>query len=219
MNFLVWQLIDSGFPSGGFAHSGGLESAVQHGHVTDAQGVYAFARHALVQCGRSALPLVTAAYRAPDSLKELDDLSDVFLWNPVANRASRTQGRALLTSVGRSFQGSRFTALESRIRDERLGGHYAPLFGRVFSMLEIDFAATQRAFLFIAARGVSSAAVRLGIIGTYESQTMQRELSTHINTIVLDCGALDPYDIAQTAPLIDLFQATHDRLYSRLFQS
>ena len=26
-------------------------------------------------------------------------------------------------------------------------------------------------------------------------------------------------DIAQTAPLIDLCQSTHDRLYSRLFQS
>jgi urease accessory protein UreF len=26
-------------------------------------------------------------------------------------------------------------------------------------------------------------------------------------------------DAAQTAPLIDLWQASHDRLYSRLFQS
>ena len=34
MNFLVWQLIDSAFPSGGFAHSGGLEATVQHGHVS-----------------------------------------------------------------------------------------------------------------------------------------------------------------------------------------
>ena len=29
----VLQLADSGFPTGGFAHSGGLESAVQHGSV------------------------------------------------------------------------------------------------------------------------------------------------------------------------------------------
>jgi urease accessory protein UreF len=28
-----------------------------------------------------------------------------------------------------------------------------------------------------------------------------------------------PLDIAQTAPLLDLFQSMHDRLYSRLFQS
>jgi urease accessory protein len=219
MNFLVWQLIDSSFPSGGFAHSAGLEACVQHGHVVDGEGVRAFARHALVQCGRTALPLVSAAHGGPDSLKELDHLSDVFLWNPVANRASRAQGRALLTSVSRSFHHSDIGALEAHIRAEGMAGHLAPLFGRVFRMLDIDIADTQRAFLFIAARGVSSAAVRLGIMGAYEAQTMQMELASHIGTIMRDCGALGPHDIAQTAPLIDLFQATHDRLYSRLFQS
>lgn len=219
MDLLVWQLIDSGFPSGGFAHSGGLEASVQHGHVTDGASVRAFARHALVQCGRSALPLVTAAHGAPERLRELDRLSDVFLWNPVANRASRALGRALLTSVSRSFHDSRVGALEAQIRAEGMAGHHAPLFGRVFSVLDVDIADTQRAFLFIAARGVSSAAVRLGIIGAYEAQTMQRQLSTHIRTIMHDCGTLGPHDIAQTAPLIDIFQATHDRLYSRLFQS
>jgi urease accessory protein len=33
------------------------------------------------------------------------------------------------------------------------------------------------------------------------------------------CGELDEEALAQTAPAIDLFQASHDRLYSRLFQS
>jgi len=219
MDFLVWQLIDSSFPSGGFAHSAGLEACVQHGHVTDVESAHAFARHALAQCGRSALPFVTAAHCASTSVKELDSLSDVFLWNPVANRASRAQGRALLTSVARSFHDSHVAALEAQIRAEEMAGHHAPLFGRIFSMLDVDIGDTQRAFLFIAARGVASAAVRLGIMGAYEAQTMQRELATHISTIARDCGALGPDDIAQTAPLIDLFQATHDRLYSRLFQS
>src|SRR5262245_39965454 len=99
MNYLVWQLIDSAFPSGGFAHSGGLEAAVQHGYVTDGDSARAFARQALAQCGRSALPIVSDAHRSQETLGELDRLSDVFLSNPVANRASRAQGRALLTSA------------------------------------------------------------------------------------------------------------------------
>ena len=109
--------------------------------------------------------------------------------------------------------------LETRIRVEGLGGHYAPLFGRLFSALGIEMADTQRAYLFISARGVSSAAVRLGIMGAFEAQAMQAELTAHIDAIVRDCGELLPDHIAQTAPLIDLFQATQDRLYSRLFQS
>jgi urease accessory protein len=219
MNFLVWQLIDSSFPSGGFAHSAGLEACVQHGHVTDGESAHAFARNAVAQCGRSALPLVTAAHGTRDSLTELDRLSDVFLWNPVANRASRAQGRALLTSACQSFRNSHLAELEAQIRTEGMAGHHAPLFGRIFNILDIDIADTQRAFLFIAARGVSSAAVRLGIIGAYEAQAMQKALAPHIATILQACAGLGPYDIAQTAPLIDLFQATHDRMYSRLFQS
>jgi urease accessory protein len=219
MNFLVWQLIDSAFPSGGFAHSAGLEASAQHGHVADGAGVGAFARQALAQCGRSALPLVTAAHNRPDDLADLDRLSDVFLSNPVANRASRAQGRALLTSVARSFDNTRVSPLEMCVKTEGLAGHYAPLFGGIFKLLDVGPGDTQHAFLFIFARGVTSAAVRLGIIGAYEAQAMQADLSLHIDTIVQTCGTLAPDEIAQTAPLVDLFQSTHDRLYSRLFQS
>ena len=219
MNYLVWQLIDSAFPSGGFAHSSGLEASVQHGHVTGGAGLRAFAGQALVQCGHGALPLVTAAHRQPDEAADLDRLSDVFLSNPVANRASRAQGRALLTSVARSFPGVPVASIEADLRTEVIAGHHAPMFGRLFNLLGVEIADTQRAFLFIAARGVCSAAVRLGIVGAYEAQTLQADLAPCIDGIVRRCGALPPEDIAQTAPLLDLFQSTHDRLYSRLFQS
>ncbi len=219
MNSLVWQLIDSAFPSGGFAHSAGLEAAAQHGRVVDGADVHAFATQSLAQCGRTALPIVTAAHRRLEDLADLDELCDVFLSNPVANRASRAQGRALLTSVGRAFPNAPVAPVESSIRDTAMAGHYAPLFGVLFSLLDVDLLDTQRAFLFIASRGVSSAAVRLGIVGAYEAQTIQADVSCRIDDVIRDCDALAPHDIAQTAPLVDLYQSTHDRLYSRLFQS
>lgn len=219
VNLLVWQLIDSAFPSGGFAHSAGLEASVQHGQVADGDGVRAFARQAIAQCGRSALPLVTAAHQRPEAIAELDRLADVFLSNPVANRASRAQGRALLTSVARSFPDSPAASVEAGLRADALAGHYAPVFGCLFRALGVDLAEAQHAFLFIAARGVSSAAIRLGMVGAYEAQAMQAALAPLLDEVIRDCGGLAPHEIAQTAPLIDLFQSTHDRLYSRLFQS
>src|SRR5262245_21730160 len=99
MSYLVWQLNDSSFPSGGFAHSGGLEACVQHGEVSGLEDVRSFARQSLSQAGRSVMPLVTAAHRDTKDLAKLDELCDVFLSNPVANRASRAQGRAFLTSA------------------------------------------------------------------------------------------------------------------------
>jgi urease accessory protein len=219
MSFLIWQLIDSGFPAGGFAHSGGLEASMQHGLVADGAGVLSFARHALAQAGRGAMPLVTAAHRDPASLQELDRLSDIFLNNPIANRASRAQGRAFLTSVGRSFPRSKLSSIEQNARAERSCCHYAPVFGIVLEALDVDLADTQRAFLFMTVRGVASAAVRLGLIGAYAAQEAQTRLSAEIERTIQRCGGLRAADIAQTAPLLDLCQSAHDRLYSRLFQS
>jgi urease accessory protein len=219
MDLLVWQLIDSSFPTGGFAHSAGLEACVHHGQIADDDGVRAFARQMLTHTGRSALPLVTAAHREPGSLARLDRLADVFLLNPVANRASRAQGRALVTSAARSFPHASLRSIDEQVRAQRLTAHYAPSFGAVFRALEACLADTQRAFLFVSLRGVMSAAVRLGLIGTYGAQAAQASLSGDIDAVVESCGQLEPHEIAQTAPLIDLFQSTHDRLYSRLFQS
>jgi urease accessory protein len=219
MNLLLWQLIDSGFPSGGFAHSAGLEAAMQHGQVKDDAGVERFARQSLMHAGRSALPLMTAVYNEPASMPALDRLTDVFLSNPVANRASRAQGRALLASALSAFENGALAALDVCVRRERLAAHYAPVFGAVLNAMCIGLDEGRRAFLFVAIRNVTSAAVKLGLVGPYRAQQIHAQVVAHIELVINECGALGPYDIAQTAPLVDLFQSTHDRLYSRLFQS
>jgi len=48
---------------------------------------------------------------------------------------------------------------------------------------------------------------------------MQHERREWLDRLAADCAGLDVDDLAQVAPVADLFQATHDRLYSRLFQS
>jgi urease accessory protein len=218
MNYVLWQLIDSGFPAGGFAHSNGLEACLQHGHVVP-ETVRSFALQALAQAGRSALPLVNAAHLSTADFAGLDRLADVFLSNPVANRASRAQGLALITGALRSFRRPGIEGLADRVTRERLSAHHAPVFGAVTSALAIERLEAQRAFLFVAVRGVTSAAVRLGVLGPYDAQQLQARLADSIDEVIDENGERGPYDIAQTAPLVDLFQSTHDRLYSRLFQS
>jgi urease accessory protein len=77
----------------------------------------------------------------------------------------------------------------------------------------------QKIVLYGTARGVLSAAVRLGIAGSFEAQRMQSECGPWLDRIANRCSALSTDDLAQTAPVLDLLQAGHDRLYSRLFQS
>jgi urease accessory protein len=73
--------------------------------------------------------------------------------------------------------------------------------------------------LYGTARGVLSAAVRLGIAGSYEAQRLQHACGPWLDDIARRCEGLSSDDLAQTAPIVDLLQAGHDRLYSRLFQS
>src|SRR5438067_524073 len=118
MNWLVWQLVDSAFPAGGFAHSYGLEAAWQQGEV-DAASLPAFVRDAIAQAGHSGLPFVTAAFDDPPSLALFDERCDTFLRNPVANRASRVQGRAWIGTVGRAFPRDEVRALVDAVRARR----------------------------------------------------------------------------------------------------
>jgi urease accessory protein len=61
--------------------------------------------------------------------------------------------------------------------------------------------------------------VRLGCIGPAEGQAMHHRLHPVLEAALARGRALSTSDVAQTAPLVELVQATHDRLYSRLFQS
>jgi urease accessory protein len=216
-DWLTWQIVDSAFPTGLFAHSWGLESAWQHGEIEAADAVRAFAEEAIVQAGYATLPFVNAAFDAPDALEQLDLLADAFLVNPVANRASRVQGRTLLATAVRIWTSPPLAALKTTA--DRGCSHVAPLCGAIFQALGLSRATTHRIVLYGTARGVLSAAVRLGIVGSFEAQRIQHGCAHSFERVARQCADIGIAGLAQTAPLIDLFQARHDLLYSRLFQS
>jgi urease accessory protein len=216
-SWLFWQLADSAFPTGGFAHSWGLEAAWQSGEVADVSALRHLLRDVAWQTGRGALPFLTAAFRRPERLDELDLLNDVFLTNAVANRASRVQGRAFASTCARIWPSAAFVALDAR--KLQCCGHGAPTLGAALRALDVPLDTSQRLVLFGATRGVLAAAVRLGIVGSYQAQRLQFESGPLLDAVLRTCGDLEDEDAAQTAPILDLLQATHDRLYSRLFQS
>lgn len=215
--WLTWQVMDSAFPTGLFAHSWGLESAWQHGEIEDLDALRAFLDASIQQAGHATLPLLNAAYGDPDRLPSLDALADAFLVNAVANRASRSQGRTLVATAARVWPSEALG--EIRARAETLCAHVAPLSGVVFRAVGLALPAAQKIVLYGAARGVLTAAVRLGIAGSYEAQRMQHACGPWLDQVADRCGALRIEDLAQTAPIADILQSGHDRLYSRLFQS
>ncbi len=216
--WLLWQLADSAFPTGGFAHSGGLEAAWQNGEVRNRTELREWLTASLRQVSRAALPFVNAAHATPERLVELDQMCDAFTCNHVANRASRLQGRAFLTAVDRVFK-SEIRNLKSEIVAPPPFAHLVPVFGACLRQLGVPRTTAARLFVFSHLRGLIAAAVRLNIVGPMEGQSIQFELSGEAESAAEQGAKLTLEDLAQTAPLLDLWQGTQDRLYSRLFQS
>jgi urease accessory protein len=216
-DWLAWQVVDSAFPTGTFAHSWGLEAAWHQGEIDTPDALEAYAAATAQQAAWAAIPLVNAAHRNPDRLESLDELADAFLLNVVANRASRIQGRTLVTTACRVWPSEALVDLSRRARSLR--AHVSPLTGAAFRAVGLPLTTVQRVTLYATVRGVLSAAVRLGIVGSYEAQRMQHACGPALDRLAVRCADLGESDLVQTAPVVDLLQAGHDRLYSRLFQS
>ena len=209
-HWLLWQFADSGFPTGGFAHSAGLEAAWQQGEVRSSYELREWLSTSLQQIAHAALPFVNVAHSEPERLVEFDRLCDAFTSNHVANRASRLQGKALLLAVERVFKSAIATPPFA---------HLAPVFGRVTRSLSISHRDAVRLYVFMHLRGAVAAAVRLNIVGPMEGQVIQFQLSKQAETVGERGVCLTLDDLAQTAPLMEIWQGAQDRLYSRLFQS
>jgi len=218
-DWLLWQLADSGFPAGGFAHSGGVEAAWKHGALADGPSLEAWAMAQLTSTARSMAPFLVAAGRMPERVGQWDSLLDATLSNHVANRASRAQGRAFLRAMAATAVHPRLERLMALARTDVLAGHFAPMLGAACEAVNIELEDAVRLFLFMTLRGLISAAVRLGIVGPMQAQAVQWRLTPAAEALVAPALASTPDDAAQTAPMLDLMQGTQDRLYSRLFQS
>jgi urease accessory protein len=213
------QIADSAFPAGGFAHSGGLEAARHHGRAATAEDLSAYVREHLWNVGWASLPFVTAAFDAPEDVWALDAWTDATITSHVANRASRTQGRTFLATCARVFDEPRVLALATRARAREVPAHLAPMFGASLASLGAARDEVQALHLYVALRGVASAAVRLGVVGPHEAQRLQRGHGPTLDAVLAACANLAPREAATASPLLDLMGATHDRLYARLFQS
>eukprot|EP01065_Artemidia_motanka_P027046 TRINITY_DN32281_c0_g1_i1.p1 TRINITY_DN32281_c0_g1~~TRINITY_DN32281_c0_g1_i1.p1 ORF type:complete len:579 (+),score=121.24 TRINITY_DN32281_c0_g1_i1:71-1738(+) len=221
------QLTDATLPTGGFAHSGGVEAAHQLGLLETEEALSRFVAASARTFMQLHVPFCRSAYRVRDAVnpmewfRQLDgDLDAMLVGCGPQQRSSKLQGSGLLRVLGLMVAGRAGEPFVKSLRQSVLQGetpgHISCVFGVAASLLGLPEEAAVQAFVYTSTRDMISAAVRLNVVGPLRGSTLLRDLLSRTAALpaVNDIG-----DAASTSPLVDCVHATHDLLDTRLFQT
>ncbi|PKA63817.1 KH domain-containing protein [Apostasia shenzhenica] len=218
-----WQLLDSFLPTGGFAHSYGLEAAIQAHFVLGPNDLHTFTLNVLDNVGGLLLPFVCAATKTFDleTWLKLDKLLEATLTNEISRKASLLQGSALMRVAASVFH--EIPSLK-KFRETALATgdalfHHATVFGLVCGFLGFGSKFSQRAYMYMVMRDVLSAATRLNLIGPMGAAVLQHRMASDVEQMVRRWMDRQVEEACQTTPLLDTIQGCHGYLFSRLFCS
>ncbi|CAK9161010.1 unnamed protein product [Ilex paraguariensis] len=218
-----WQLIDSILPTGGFAHSFGLEAAIQARLVSGPEGLRTYVIQVLENTGSLLLPFVYSASISPDmqTWHKLDKMLDATLTNEVGRKASIAQGSALMRVAAAVFQEvpNLKTLRDTSLSTGAVCFHHAPIFGLICGLLGSDVQTSQRAYMFMIMRDVISAATRLNLVGPLGAAVLQHQVAVVAEDLSKKWMDRAVEEACQTMPLLDTVQGCHGYLFSRLFCS
>ncbi|WP_041841270.1 urease accessory protein UreF [Actinoplanes friuliensis] len=210
---MLLVLADGRLPSGGHAHSGGLEAAIASGRVRDVAQVGEFLRGRLATSGLVAAAFAASACARTGRWLDLDGGLDARTPSPALRKASRAQGRALMRA-GRAMWA---------VPDIGREPHHPVALGVLAHAAGLGPLEAAVAAAHGTVTGPASAAVRLLGLDPYAVHAVIAGLAPDIDRVAADAAARvhDPVDDlpAAGAPLLDIGAELHATWEVRLFAS
>ena len=221
----VLQFADGLFPSGGFAHSFGLETYAQAGTVRDAAGLQAFVSvHLEGSAGPADAVAAALAARAGfvgdhDACRELDRRLDAMKTVPEFRAASRQMGRQTARAAAALGREPFCEGLALAIDGELVPGHHAVVFGAVTGRSGAPPETAAAAFLHSTAALLVGAGLRLLPIGQIEGQRVLAAMRAPIARLAQQAAGATADDMWSFTPGLEIAGLRHADLEGRLFRS
>ena len=211
-NAALLVLADGRFPSGGHAHSGGLEMAVAAGRVTGRGDLHTFLAGKLATTGATDAWLAAAACAGADPTR-LDAECEARCPSPALRAAGRALGRGLRRAAAASWPAVATVTAEQH--PVVLG-----LVARAAGLTPADAASLA---IHCLVTGAVSAAVRLLPIDMADAMAVATSLAPMADDAAVWAAALagGPLEAgpAWSAPVLELGAEDHARREVRLFAS
>ncbi len=222
-NALLLHLCDSGFPTGGYAHSYGLEEIVRQGHVDDEASLLAFLQQRIqpTLC-HTDLPIVRLAHCAavadePEELLELDALAGALRLSLEARDASRRIGCRRLAILRKLYDNPHLNYLAQAIDSGAAAGHHAVVFG--CACYQLPLRETLCGYYYQTMAGYSTAALKLIRIGQEGVHRVIAQTLSNLTETIEQSIAIDRDSIGWFDPHLDLASMLHEIANERLFIS
>ncbi|MBI4609513.1 MAG: urease accessory protein UreF [Candidatus Rokubacteria bacterium] len=219
------QFADGLFPTGGYAHSFGLETYCQAGIITDRVGLEAFVRAhlegAAAPCDAVALAGALRATQSGDH--EACAVIDATLeaMKPVREfrEASRQMGRQTLRVAAALTGDSRLIVFQQAVEAGRTPGHHPVTFGMAGAVVGWSPTDATTAFLYATAALLVGAGLRLLPLGQLEGQRVLWSLRDTVVRLAAEAAATAPDDVSSFTPGLEIAGMRHASLERRLFRS
>lgn len=217
------HISSASFPIGGFAHSFGMESLIEHQIIRNTDECAEYVKTVLNNSlGKIDAPVIAAAIKGWDNLTEINSLDELYGAMKVTRElrhASIKLGLSFLRMITEMYPSDTLKEYHKLCRQKENLGHYAVMYGMTCGYLGIEAISAITAYLESSVYMYIQTGIKLIPISQTDGQTILTSLYLAILNWAKQAPDIKVRDIAAFAPTLDIASMQHEILYSRLYIS